>query len=595
MSIICPNCQTANSPKARFCRTCGQVTTTAQNSEDEVDAPTTMVQARDATTAPLSTTQPMATPPPIPGTTAPPPLPSTPPPITVAARKTVALPSPILPSYVVRDPQLDGAVTSFQPPEMNPAANLSGELRVSLAEAGSALAELRDETAPTFACNFNRLFIEGYNTTFQVSLANSGAAPIEQIVIQLECGAWEKHIERRFARVAPGGRQVLTLDAMPARAGNFLLNCAIKLVTGGRQLAYMSSPNPTVTVMTKPDAQHMVVNISNSVTGSHSGANSGLGAEIRGGDLNVKDLISKDAIKSVNDLLGAEMPDHFETVDLILDSEMSVTSVEEFKALDKLALTIPREFIGFVQPGSIMKLVPVVEHGAMPTMLPVHLIARPVFRLGRRQDQSDMVTWFLPRSPANDGKTKRISSVHASLELRGKSFWLLDNNTPNYTTFDTTRVTADEPIEFNRRGIIGLAGEYFIDALPFACNDPKGPSISNIRAWSGPQQTAERPTSGAVRFLPTNTDLAFHDAVWLPSDGTFGTSRANPIVMNAPGLAEIQGRFHHWRGCFWLENPIGNNMVRLAGVTLKSNDMVPLVNGIILELGPTKMRVEVLS
>ena len=96
-------------------------------------------------------------------------------------------------------------------------------------------------------------------------------------------------------------------------------------------------------------------------------------------------------------------------------------------------------------------------------------------------------------------------------------------------------------------------------------------------------------------FLPTNTDLAFHDAVWLPSDGTFGTSRANPIVMNAPGLAEIQGRFHHWRGCFWLENPIGNNMVRLAGVTLKSNDMVPLVNGIILELGPTKMRVEILA
>ena len=585
MSTICPNCQTANSPKARFCRTCGQVTATAQNSEDEVDAPTVMVQARDATTAPLSTTDAApATPPPLPATS----------PASVAARKTVALPSPILPSYVVRDPQLEGAVTSFQPPEMNPAANLSGELRSTLAEAGSALAELRDETAPVFACNFNRLFIEGYNTTFQVSLANHGATPIEQIVVQLECGAWEKHIERKFTRIAPGARQVLNLDTMPTRAGNYLLNCAIKLVTGGRQLAYMSSPNPTVTVMTKPDAQHMVVNISNSVTGSHSGANAGLGAEIHGGDLNVKDLISKDAIKSINDLLGLEMPDNFEPVDLILDSEMSVTSVEEFKALDKLALTIPREFIGFVQPGSIMKLVPVVEHGATPTMLPVHLIARPVFRIGRRQDQSDMVTWFLPRSAANDGKTKRISSVHASLEMRGRSFWLLDNNTPNYTTFDTTRVTGDEPIEFNRRGIIGLAGEYFIDALPFACNDPKGPSVSNLRAWSGPQQVAERPISGAVRFAPTNTDLAFHDAVWLPSDGTFGTSRANPIVLNAPGLAEIQGRFHHWRGCFWLENPIGNNIVRLAGVTLKSNDMVPLVNGIILELGPTKMRVEIL-
>ena len=318
----------------------------------------------------------------------------------------------MLPASVLRDPAIEGAVTAIQPPELNPMAQLHVDVRGAMAEAGSALAELRDETAPGFSCNFNRLFIEGYNTTFQVSLANHGSAPIEQIVIQLECGAWEKHIERKFARIAPGGRQVLNLDAMPARAGNYLLNCAIKLVTGGRQLGYMSSPNPTVTVMTKPDAQHMVVNISNSVTGNSSGANAGLGAEIKGGDLNVKDLISKDAIKSINDLLQAEIPDNFEPVDLILDSEMSVTSVEEFQALDKLALTIPREFVGFVQPGTIMKLVPVVEHGATPTMLPVHLISRPVFRIGRRQDQSDMVTWFLPRSPAHDGKTKRISSVH---------------------------------------------------------------------------------------------------------------------------------------------------------------------------------------
>jgi hypothetical protein len=580
MSIICPQCQTANSPKSRFCRTCGIATVSDRQDEAESDAPTMVIPARDATTAPLSTQAPPGLPP-FPTPVAPP-L-STP--LRAPAHET-SLHAETYPGIPLEATQTSTDVTDI--------SQLGAELQAEMGGVHSALAELRDETAPVFACNFNRLFIEGYNTTFQVSLANNSPHPLEQIAIQLECGAWEKTIERKLSRLAPGGRQVINLDALPNRAGNFLLNCALKMVTGGRQLAYISSAHPTVTVMTKPDAHNMVFNIVNSVTGTSSGANAGLGAEIRGGDLNVKDLVSRDAIRSINDLLQMELPANFVPVDLMLDSELSISSAEEFKAFDKLALTIPREFVAFVQPGTILKLTPFTD-GSSTLKRAIHLVARPVFRIGRRQDQSDMVTWFLPRSPANDGKTKRISSVHCALELRGRAFWLLDHNTPNYTTFDQTRVTADEPIEFNRRGVIGLAGEYFIDALPFSCNDPKGPVISNLRAWSGPQQTAERPTYGCVRFTPTQTEPAFHDAVWLPADGTFGTSRSNPIVFDTPGLAEIQGRFHHWRGCFWLENPIGNNMVRLASVTLKSNDMVPLTNGIVLELGHTKMRVEILA
>ena len=38
-----------------------------------------------------------------------------------------------------------------------------------------------------------------------------------------------------------------------------------------------------------------------------------------------------------------------------------------------------------------------------------------------------------------------------------------------------------------------------------------------------PPQTAERPACGCVRFTPTDTEPAFHEAIWLLADGTFGT------------------------------------------------------------------------
>ncbi len=471
-------------------------------------------------------------------------------------------------------------------------AEVRSHLDAALPKAGAMLAEVREEIAPSFSCNFNHLFIEGYNTTFQICLANNSPQPLEQIVVSLECAGWEKAIERKFSRVAPGQRQIVNLDTLPTRAGNFLLNCSLKMVTAGSELSYLSSPNPTVTVITRPDANSMVFNIVNNANNANTGANAGLGEEVRFGDFNVKDLVSRDAIRSINDLIQSTLPTNFEPVELVLDSELSLEGLEKFEERDHHALTIPRQFVGFAHAGTLLKLTPLPTAGST-TALATHLVARPLFRVGRRQDQSDLIAWFLPRSETNDTKTKRISGSHCSLELRQRSLWLVDHGTPNYTTFDQDRVTVDQPIEFDRRGLIGLAGEYFIDAMPFPTADGKGPAISNLRLWSGPAQTAERPPCGCVRFTPTQSEPAFHEAIWLLADGTFGTSRSNPIVFENEALAEIQGRFHHWRGCFWVENTIGNDMVKLAGVTLKSNEIVPLVNGLILEFGQTKMRVEI--
>lgn len=78
------------------------------------------------------------------------------------------------------------------------------------------------------------------------------------------------------------------------------------------------------------------------------------------------------------------------------------------------------------------------------------------------------------------------------------------------------------------------------------------------------------------------------------SDGTFGTGEENPVVLHMTGLAKVQGRFHYWRGGFWLENIVENNQVRLAGVAVPPNMMLPLTNDTILGLGETKMRMAIL-
>jgi predicted component of type VI protein secretion system len=56
-------------------------------------------------------------------------------------------------------------------------------------------------------------------------------------------------------------------------------------------------------------------------------------------------------------------------------------------------------------------------------------------------------------------------------------------------------------------------------------------------------------------------------------------------------LDEIQGRFHYYRGCFWLENAVANGAVTVNGRALPAGSIVPLTTGMTLVLGNTQLRV----
>ena len=166
------------------------------------------------------------------------------------------------------------------------------------------------------------------------------------------------------------------------------------------------------------------------------------------------------------------------------------------------------------QPGSYLQLAALPDQDETAITPCVHLIARPVFLIGRHPNECHLVTWMLPRSETNDARTNRISRIHAWMERRNGTLWLLDNNTANETSYNSARILPEQPVEFDRRGIIVLANDYFIDTIPFTSDNATYPEEVNLPVLPFSPAAAERCSFGAVRFYPINNACAFHEAVW---------------------------------------------------------------------------------
>jgi hypothetical protein len=97
-----------------------------------------------------------------------------------------------------------------------------------------------------------------------------------------------------------------------------------------------------------------------------------------------------------------------------------------------------------------------------------------------------------------------------------------------------------------------------------------------------------------VRFIPTNSEIALYDALWLFTDANFGTSRLNPLVLDLPGVAEVAGRFLYHRGNFWIEAFEGSN-VCIGDVALGPKQIAPITDKQALIIGATAFRVSVVQ
>ena len=440
---------------------------------------------------------------------------------------------------------------------------------------------LAGEAPISLALYFPSPWWGGEPATLQLELRNLTSKPVEHLEISLLSRAFREVLNESFA-VLPG-REMLrfSLQAIPAAAGQFLLTCTVKLKTGGQVKNYIGARVIWVNPVPAPEQYPLPperVRVNRGATGSHL--------------QEVREAASQGTLPPLRDWAAAQavvLPELYEPLELGLDYQLSVSALEE--SSQRQELYIPRLFITNAQTGTKLKLNPANPNEGQG----LHLVARSTFKIGRSRLDSDYVTWFWPRSHANDERTRHLSRVHVILEIREGRPMLRDAGSAAGSNYDGQPLSVEKWEPILRRATLVLAGEYYLEVHP-APGMPAGQLvIKNLQLWSGPHDSPPPALRGAVHFTPMNTMVAHHDAIWLFSDATFGSSRSNAIVLPAAQeVGEVQGRFHYACGGFWLESVARNELVRVNYYALKPGEVAPLINGQLVQLGKVNYHVEIL-
>ena len=568
MPRACPTCQAAVSPRSHFCPSCGG----ALSASEETSLVTALSNPSGA-----GGPQSISTP--------------TPPPPTESVSSVSSVSS--------STPALAQSVSSSSPVSIPPAIPVPSSLSAAPVVVGPVPAASEKIPAPLpvrrtrapfgpelcpieVAVNFSRMLVAGHSTTMELRVSNTEPQPLEHLEISLESRGLSEPVNATWRRLAPGQPPSKIVEVEPARAGNFVLQVAATWESGGHRFAYRGQR--AMRVLQAPEAGNIQISIGDIQGNAGTGANQGLGADY--GDVNISNLLG--GIKTLNDLLELELPEKFHPVSLELDYEVSRQAFDLHKRHTGEALHIPPALLSIVQPGTVCSFEP-ADGSALP--VPFRLVARPQLRLGRARAEADFIAWLLPRNPSNDERSMRVGKVHTILETRTEGLFVRDNGSANGSVLDGQLLDQAGAL-LEHRGRLVLGGAVEVEIVRFEASRPGEPPISNARNWNGPAGPAPR-LRGAARCEVLAKEPQPLNAVWLFTDAAFGTSRSNPVVLEWTELAEIQGRFHHYRGCFWLENLAETGVVRVDSHALRPGEIVPLATGQLVTLGARAFRLKV--
>jgi hypothetical protein len=292
--------------------------------------------------------------------------------------------------------------------------------------------------------------------------------------------------------------------------------------------------------------------------------------------------------QSLKDLLKVELPPLFESLDMTLDHEVDA---DLKKAVSSVwPLRVPEAAKTKLSPATMLKLEPMQASPLIPYQ-DVRLVARPFFTLGRSREESDFVTWFWPRNEIHDVKTRRISKKHCAVSVVAEEICLSNIATMGRTIFDGEEVPNSGGVRLGSGGTLDLSGIYFLEVTRFPSVSAAGPKISNLSRFADLPVEEKAAATGSVRFLAVTPHVLPQSATWLLTDATFGASRANAVSLKWDGMAEIQGRLHHYLGTFWLENLVNNGAVQVDGSDLSPGLITPLASGQTVQLGGKQFRV----
>jgi hypothetical protein len=255
-------------------------------------------------------------------------------------------------------------------------------------------------------------------------------------------------------------------------------------------------------------------------------------------------------------------------------------------------LRIPPLLMGQGRGGQCLRLMP-----QEPGFAPVHLVGRPVFRIGRSLYQADFVARLLPESPENERLTKEIGRVHAVLEAHEGKIALRDGNgsqpSVNGSNFNGHSLLHDRPTPLTGRGVLRLYQNYELEVIPLLSSQDRGWKIVNDCGATTPEEDAIG-IEGSIVFEPARHQPALRLAAWLFSRLDFSISQRGDIQWVEPGLPAAPAGFLRHRGLFWLAAwapPPGS--LALNGNELLKGTVVPLSSAQVLQIGPASYRVEV--
>jgi hypothetical protein len=255
-------------------------------------------------------------------------------------------------------------------------------------------------------------------------------------------------------------------------------------------------------------------------------------------------------------------------------------------------LRIPPLFMGQGRSGQVLRLMP-----EDPGFAPVHLIARPVFRIGRSMYQADFVARVLPESPENERLTKEIGRVHTVLEAKDGAITMRDGNgdqaSINGSNYNGAPLAHDRPTPLTTRGTLRLYQNYELEIIPMLSVRDRGWKIIND---SGASATGAEGggLQGGVIFQPCRQQPALRQVAWIFSRVDFSISQRGDLVWQESGLPGNIAGFLRYRGQFWLAAwGSGSSVLGVNGNELLKSAVIPLCPGQALQIGPAVYRVEV--
>jgi hypothetical protein len=189
--------------------------------------------------------------------------------------------------------------------------------------------------------------------------------------------------------------------------------------------------------------------------------------------------------------------------------------------------------------------------------------------------------------PATPPSFKMLSRRHVILNTKAGKVTLRDGGAEGHETNGSRLGT--EPLAINPL-VWDLKGEpelKMADVLSLKLKHqesvaPCGPAL-NARYESGDSTRTQPRPSGAVRFGTVHPALSDMRVAWVFTDCTIGRDAGCGIQLNVAALEPGHLFIHYLLGSFWIEAGKGVSDLKLDGVSIPTNEAVPVKDGQRLE------------